>query len=456
MERAACEGGPLVEPSLHANWLSLPSKWLGPAASRFPAGQHARDDDVTSDTRNLCELDETLDARGGLFPVHGQYEVAYRPVVDAFLENFRVEDETGAACAIYRDGRPVVDIWGGFADRAHSAPWRKHSTVCMMSVAKGITAIAFNMLVDRGLIDLDAPVARYWPEFAQNGKDGILVRWLLDHTAAIPVLTDNPLWPGAMFDRAAYVEALAQQTPLWEPGTRAAYHVHNMGYLLGEVMRRVCGKSVSPFVREEISGPLGAEYQIGRMTAEEIGHVVEVMPNMNARLFAAKDVALPEQPTWDGDTLRPLAFRQNPIEPWHSTLNSAVWKSAEIASGNGHGNARGVARIYGALANGGTLDGVTLMSRAGIETMIAEQHNQTELMQERPYHQALGVLLNSPGAVHMGPNPRAFGHHGIGGSLGFADPDAGIGFGYAINKMHSVGDNGPRARRLIDALFSVT
>ncbi len=153
--------------------------------------------------------------------------------------------------------------------------------------------------------------------------------------------------------------------------------------------------------------------------------------------------------------LRPLAFRQNPIEPWHVTLNSAVWKSAEIASGNGHGNGRGVARIYGCLANGGELDGVRLMSKAGIEAMITEQHNQTELMQERPYHQALGVLLNTPAAVYMGPNPRAFGHHGIGGSIGFADPDARIGFGYAVNKMHAVGDNGPRARRLIDALFSV-
>ncbi len=132
-----------------------------------------------------------------------------------------------------------------------------------------------------------------------------------------------------------------------------------------------------------------------------------------------------------------------PSSPWYVTLNSAVWKSAEIASGNGHGNARGVARIYGALANGGELSGVRLMSKPGIEAMITEQHNRTELMQERPYHQALGVLLNTAAAVYMGPNPRSFGHHGIGGSIGFADPDAGIGFSYACNKMRAVGDNGP-------------
>jgi CubicO group peptidase (beta-lactamase class C family) len=151
--------------------------------------------------------------------------------------------------------------------------------------------------------------------------------------------------------------------------------------------------------------------------------------------------------------LRPLAFRQNPDEPWHTTLNSPVWREVEIASGNGHGNARGVARIYGATV--GTVDGVSLMSRGGMEAMITEQHNQTELLQERPYHQALGVLLNTPAAVYMGANPRSFGHHGIGGSLGFGDPDTKLGFSYACNKMHAVGDNGPRARRLIDALYSV-
>ncbi len=182
------------------------------------------------------------------------------------------------------------------------------------------------------------------------------------------------------------------------------------------------------------------------MDAEEQSHVAEVMPNMNARLFAAKDVEVPSGPdvVWDGALLRPLAFRQNPDEPWYDTLNSKVWREVEIASGNGHGNARGVSRIYAAVvAADDGLDGVRLMSRGRLEAMITEQHNQTELLQERPYHQALGVLLNTPAAVYMGPNPRAFGHHGIGGSIGFGDPDERIGFSYACNKMHAVGDNGP-------------
>jgi len=396
----------------------------------------------------VVDVNETVEKDGVSHPIAGACDEAFRPILEAFKQNYLKEDEVGSSVSVVVDGRTVVDIWGGFRDGARTRPWDRATTVCMMSVAKGMTGIAFNMLVDRGLVDIDEPVATYWPEFAQNGKAGIKVRWILDHRAAIPVLTTNKLWPGAMFDREAYVKALEVQEPLWEPGVKAAYHVHNQGYLLGEIMRRVTGMTIGPFLRAEVTGPLGAEYYIGDMSAEEQSHVAEVMPNMGARLFAAKDAEAPE-------TLRSLAFRQNPDEPWYDTLNSPVWRSAEIASGNGHGNARGVARIYAAMARGGELDGVRLMSPDSVEKMIVEQHHQIEQLQDRPYHQALGVLLNTPEAVYMGPNPRAFGHHGIGGSIGFADPDARIGFSYACNKMHAVGDNGPRARRLIDALYSV-
>ncbi len=393
------------------------------------------------------ELDTEIEARGATFRLGGTYEPEFRPVVDAFIENFKVEDEVGAACSIVLDGRTVVDIWGGWRNAAKTVPWDAPTTVCMMSVAKGITAICFNMLIDRGLVDPNAYVTDYWPEYGKNGKDKTRVRHVLDHTAAIPVLTTNPLWPGALFDREAYVKALEEQEPLWEIGTKAAYHVHNQGFLLGEIMRRVCGKTVGPFLRDEVATPLGAEYYIGGMTEAEQANVAEVMPNMNAKLFAAKDS---EEPT----SLRALAFRQNPDEPWAVTLNRPEWRTVEIASGNGHGNARGVARIYGALGNGGTLDGVTIMSRDQIEAMITLQHNQTEVFQDRPYRQALGILLNTPEAVYMGPNMRSFGHHGIGGSIGFCDPDARMGFSYACNKMHAVGTNGPRAARLIDAFYA--
>ena len=401
------------------------------------------------------QISETIHARDRWFTLEGSVADEFEPIRDAFIENFRIEDEVGASCSVVIDGRTVVDLWGGWRDGAMTTPWDERNTVCMMSVAKGITGIAFNMLVDRGLIDIDQPVAAYWPEFAQNGKQHIKVRWLLDHRAAIPVLTTDPMYPGGIFDREAYVKALEVQEPLWEPGTRAAYHVHNQGFLLGEVMRRVCGLTVGPFVRQEIAGPLEADYWIGGMTAREQATVAEIIPNMDARLFAAKDVAMPDNTEWTGEVLRPLAFRQNPDEPWHTTLNRPLWREVEIASGNGHGNARGVARIYGSVVSPVSINAVTLMNLEGLERMITEQHNQTELLQERPYHQALGVLLNTPAAVYMGPNPRSFGHHGIGGSIGFGDPDARIGFSYACNKLHAVGDNGPRARRLIDALYSL-
>jgi len=395
----------------------------------------------------VLKLDQTITARGNEYPTGGQYDPEFQPVVDAFIENFKVEDEIGAACSIVQNGKTVVDIWGGWCNGEMNKPWVDSTTVCMMSVAKGITAICFNMLMDRGLVNPDDPVIKYWPEYGQNGKEATLIKHFLDHTAAVPVLTTNPLWQGAMFDREAIVHALEEQEPLWEIGTKAAYHVHHQGFLLGEIMRRVTGDTVGPFLKKEVSGPLHAEYYIGGMTEEEQSHVAEVMPNMEAKLFAAKDGA-------DQTSLRALAFKQNPDEPWAVTMNKKEWREVEVASGSGHGNARGVARICGCVANG-ELDGVTLLSRDGLETMITEQHNQTEGLQERPYHQAMGVLLNTPEAVYMGPNMRSFGHHGIGGSIGFGDPDAKIGFSYSCNKMHAVGTNGPRAARLIDALYTV-
>lgn len=382
-----------------------------------------------------------------LVPMHGTCDPAFAPVKAAFEENYRCEDEVGSAVTIVHDGRVVVDLWGGWTDRSRTDEWDRDTLVCMMSVAKGITAIAFNMLLDRGLVELDAPVARYWPEFAQGGKETLPIRYVLDHRAGLPVLTPDRLWPGAMFDRSAIVAALAAQAPLWEPGTVAAYHVHTQGWLLGEIMRRVTGQLVGPFVAHELAGPLGADYWIG-LPSSEHRRCATLMPNMDARLMAARE----REPA---DSLRGLAFAQNPEWPWERLLNSPEWREMEMPSASGHGTARGVARIYAALAQGGELDGVRVMSPAAIERMATVQHDMVELLQERHYRQGLGVLLNSPEAVYMGPHSGAFGHHGIGGSIGFADPEARIGFGYAVNQMHSTGTNGPRARRLIDALYEV-
>jgi CubicO group peptidase (beta-lactamase class C family) len=388
--------------------------------------------------------DELRDSGAG-FAIHGDCEPQFAKVRDAFVENYRVEDEVGSAFCVMRDGKVVVDLWGGFRDAARTQPWERDTIVCMMSVVKGLCGITFNTLVDRGLVDPDAPVAKYWPEFAQNGKGAIPVRYILDHRAGLPVLTD-PLWPGAMFDREAITNALAAQAPLWEPGTQAGYHIHTQGYLLSEITRRVTGKTIARYFRDEVAVPLAVDYQIGGLSPADQARCAELQPVTEGTLFAVKD----KQP----DTLLGKAFAQNPAEPWPVTLNSPAWREAEIASANGHGNARAVARIYGAVARGGELDGVRLLSPAGIERMRTEQHNLTEVMQQRPYHQGLGVLLNTETAVWMGPNPKAFGHHGIGGSIGMADPEAKLGISYSVNRMHARGDNGPRARRLIEAVYA--
>ncbi|HSV35359.1 MAG TPA: serine hydrolase domain-containing protein [Ramlibacter sp.] len=380
-------------------------------------------------------------SKGGVeFPVHGQCAPGFEAVRDAFEENFVAEDEIGASVSVVLDGRKVVDLWGGWRDAACTQAWERDTIVCMMSVSKGVSATCLHMLIDRGLVDLDAPVARYWPEFAQAGKERVLVRHVLDHRAGLPILTE-PLHPQAMFDHALMVQALARQAPLWEPGTQAGYHVHNQGFLIDEIVRRVTGRTLPQFLREEVTGPLGLDFQFGLPAADQ-ARCADFIQATEGTIFAARN--------GDPGKIVSRAWDQLP-DPLD--LNSRQWREATITSASGHGNARAVARLYGALARGGELDGVRLMSTKTRDQAIAEQHNLVEVMMERPYHQALGYLLTSPPIVWMGPGPRSFGHHGVGGSIGLGDPDAKLGFAYAINKMHARPDNGPRARRLIEAVY---
>lgn len=392
------------------------------------------------------QFDKTVSARGHEFHLHGSFDDAFAPVAEAFAENYVAEEEIGSATAVYVDGRKVVDLWGGYRDPDYSKPWNEDTIVCMMSVAKGIAGMAFNILIDRGLVDPDKPVAEYWPEFAQNGKEGVLVRHVLDHTAGLPVVLE-PMWRGAIFDCDATVAALERQAPLWEPGTVAAYHIHTQGNILGEIVRRVTGKRFPAFIADEVTGPLGMDYQYGGLSDADLARCATLVPTVEGTLLARRDT--------DPDALISKGFTQFPDAPMPDILNSTEWRRAEITSASGHGNARSVSRVYAAIARGGELDGVRLMKPETIRDMLTEQHNQTERMQERPYHQGRGVLLNTPVSVWMGPNPHAFGHHGFGGSIGMGDPDAKIGFSYSCNKMHARGDNGPRARRILEALYEV-
>jgi len=391
-------------------------------------------------------IDTTFSAKGRANRLRGRVEPGYEAVLDAFTANYSEEEEIGSAACLYVDGRKVVDVWAGYRDADATKPWEEDTILCMMSVAKGIAGMAFNILIDRGEVDPDAPVETYWPEFAENGKEGVLVRHVLDHTAGLPVVLE-PMWRGAVFDNDATVAALARQAPLWKPGTVAAYHIHTQGNILGEICRRVTGKRFPKFIADEVIDPLGGDYQYGNLSDTDLARCATLVPTVEGTLLARRDT--------DPDALIAKGFTQFPDEPMPVTLNSTAWRRAELTSASGHGTPRTVARVYAAVARGGELDGVRLMRPETIRDMLEEQHNQTEKMQERPYHQARGVLLNTPVSVWMGPNMHAFGHHGFGGSIGMGDPDAKIGFAYGCNKMHARGDNGPRARRIIEAVYGV-
>ena len=220
-------------------------------------------------------LNETFSAGEHQVPVNGSCEPRFRAVLDAFMENYRSEEEFGSAVSVVVDGRTVVDLWGGWRDAARQREWQHDTIVCMMSVSKGITGLAFSLLIDRGLVDVNEPVAHYWPEFASNGKETLPVRYILDHRAGLPIVAD-PLWPGAIYDHEAICGALAAQAPLWAPGTVAAYHVHTQGYLLGEIVRRLTGRTVGAFLRQEITGPLAADFMIGGLSAHDQARCAEV------------------------------------------------------------------------------------------------------------------------------------------------------------------------------------
>lgn len=382
---------------------------------------------------------------GRNFAIEGECDPKFAGVRDAFEANYANEDEVGSCVSVFVDGRMVVDLWGGWRNKACTEPWQRDTIVCMMSVCKGVSAIAFNRLVDRGLIDLNAPIAKYWPEFAQAGKEKIPVRYALDHRAGLCILSER-LPPGSIFDWDAMTGALARQAPLWEPGTQSGYHIQTMGFILGEIVRRVTGKTFPQVFTDEIARPLGLDYQIGGLSAADQKRCAEVIPATEGTLLAAKKDA-PE-------TMLGRAHDEWPEGDPAATLNSREWREAEIASANGHGTARAVARLYAAVARGGEIDGIRIMSEAGVTQMLTEQHCMTEVMMGRPYHQALGLIINTPSVVWMGPNPKAFGHHGIGGSIGMGDRDARLGFAYAVNKWHARFDNGPRARRLIESVYS--
>jgi CubicO group peptidase (beta-lactamase class C family) len=382
----------------------------------------------------------------GDHPVEGWYRSDFLPLLDAFIRLHRGladEPEVGSTVSVYLGPDLVAELWGGWRDRPGGRAWSQDTLVNMMSVAKGVTAMCVHMLADRGLLDLDAPVAQYWPQFAANGKSDVLVRHILDHTAGLSGARDAR--PGDIYHHEVMARLLAAQPANWPAGTRAGYHIRTQGFLLGELVRRVDGRTVGRFLREEIAGPLHADFSIG-LTDEQIARCAQIITPAGHRLFDESQIR--------EHSLLQEAYNGSPDDPTFSYHNEDAWRRCEIPSSNGHGTARGVARIYAAFATDGGVDGIQLCRPEIVERAVSESHNLPEEVLGRRYHQALGFLLDSPPILSLHARPKAFGHHGVGGSLGFGDRDGDIGFGYGTNRLHQRPDNGPRAGALIDALYA--
>ncbi len=356
--------------------------------------------------------------------VEGTCEPRFARVREAFAGSF-ANGEVGASVSVYVDGRPLVDLWGGHSDRERSRPWTRDTIANVYSTTKGMTAICANRLVEQGKLDLDAPVARYWPEFAQAGKERIPVRWLLSHQAGLPALSKTVTREGR-FDWGYMTDALAAQKPWWEPGTKHGYHALTFGYLVGEVVRRVDGRSLGAYFKDEVARPLGLDFWIGLPDSEHARAADMIPAPPGAPNLFANAAANPE-------SLVGRVFGNPLLEP--GSVNTREWRRAEIPAANGHGTARSLARVYGALAVGGTLDGVQVLSREQIERASSEQvFGDDEVLAPIPTRFGLGFMLTQP-MIPFGPNPRSFGHPGAGGSIAFADPDARLGFGYVMNQM---------------------
>ncbi len=373
--------------------------------------------------------------------IHGYCDRRFSAVREAFSRNFEAGEEIGASFAATIDGEFVVDIWGGYADAAQTRPWERDTIVNVFSTTKAMTALCALMLVDRGLLDLDSPVARYWPEFAQAGKDKLPVRYLLSHQSGLAGF-DEPIPGEALYDWNRIVDLLAAQKPWWEPGKQSGYHCTTFGYLVGEVVRRITSRTLGTFFREEVAMPLKADFHIG-LPEEHDSRVGDmVLPPIPLTSLGIATDSIPAKALF------------NPAPPAGADfIRDRAYRAAEIPASNGHGNARSVARVAAALACGGELDGVRLLTLPTIEKAIEEQCYGPDLVLAVPIRWGLGYALNSK-EFPMSGNPRTFFWGGWGGSLVVVDLDAKLSWAYVMNKM-SVGLTGDtRSASLGAALYA--
>jgi len=350
--------------------------------------------------------------------ISGSCAPEFSSVREAFERNFREREEVGAAVCVYKNGKKVVDLWGGYKDLAHAQAWEEDTIVIMNSVAKSMSALCVHILIDRDKIDFDAPVATYWPEFAQAGKDKVLVRHVLSHTCG--VIFCDAATHGSIYRWDELIHALEKQTPAWEPGTNGAYNAENIGFLLGEIVRRVTNRSIGTFLREEVSDKLGADYHIG-LTRDEVARVTDMHRNPKNQFF---EIA--------ADTSTPLG-RASKCAPLHYFQNDREIRELEVPSFGGHGNARAMARIYAMLAGNGELDGVRLLSPQAVVRLSTLVWDHDCIMTRRRMRMGYGFMQNETETVPMGRNINAFGHTGTGGAFAWADRENNTSYCYVTN-----------------------
>ncbi|MFH8365988.1 serine hydrolase domain-containing protein [Streptomyces sp. NPDC018031] len=384
-----------------------------------------------------------------LVDVQGTVADGFEPVRDAFAENFARRGERGAALALYLHGRKVVDLWGGTRDADGEAPWTRDTAQVVRSATKGVAAAVPLLLHQRGQLDLDAPVGRYWPEFKENGKERALVRHLLSHRAGVPVL-DTPLTPAEAADGVSGARAVAAQPPVWEPGTDHGYHAQTFSWTIGELVRRVTGRGIGRWVAEEIARPLGLGLWIGLPDAERhrVGRIasVEAPPvpaSAGLRVRPKRSVAEAYQ---DPDSLTRRAFAA--ITPMPDE-NDPDYRAAELAASSGVATADALARFYAALI-GPVPFGRRLFAPATVTLARTEESVGPDRVLVVNTRFGLGYMLHGPSSPLLGPG--SFGHPGRGGSLAFADPESGIGFGYVTNGMQRGVTADPRAQALVRAV----
>jgi CubicO group peptidase (beta-lactamase class C family) len=377
--------------------------------------------------------------------VEGRVEPGWEGVADAFARNFTEQGDVGAAVCVYRHGQPVVDVWGGMADVGTSRRWEQDTVVLVFSSTKGASAICANQLVERGLLDMDAPVASYWPDFGAAGKQDVPVRWVMSHQVGVPAVTAT-LTLEEVLAWDPVVEAIAAETPIWVPGQATGYHARTYGWMVGEIVRRVTGRTLGVWLAEEVAAPLGLDFWVGLPS--------DVEPRV-ARLY-------PPLPPEDPDVARAIAIFMGPdtllgqvlsgpsgLFGYNDMWNDRSMHACEMPSSNGIASARSLARMYAATI--GTVDGVRLLQPDTMARACEPQAERIDRVLGQPTRFGLGFMLAPVLAPFVGP--RSFGHPGAGGSLGLADPDAGLAFGYVMNQMQLGVTGDARTAGLLKAVY---